>query len=109
MATNYAIVDGEGNQLTAGLQDHNVWRAASRMATERGESVWVYEERTDEAEQIEVRPYHSELSQYRGLTAADMGVDAEAAVRAMRDEPGEVAREIGCTTEQVLAWCAAQV
>lgn len=41
--TNYAIDDGDGNQLTAGLQDHNARKVAQRLADERGESVYLYE------------------------------------------------------------------
>lgn len=41
------------------------------------------------------------------LTAADMGEDFAAAVRAMADEPGEVSREIGCSDEEVTEWCRA--
>lgn len=44
MSTNYGISDGHGNQITVGLQDHNVWRVAQRIADERGESVYVWED-----------------------------------------------------------------
>ena len=46
------------------------------------------------------------LEEYARLTAADMGETREAAVRAMRDEPGTVAREVGCTAAKVSDWCA---
>jgi adenylosuccinate lyase len=50
----------------------------------------------------------ADLSKYAAETAADMGEDVAAAVRAMRDEPGEVARAIGCTSEEVIDWCREQ-
>lgn len=43
-------------------------------------------------------------SEYARLTAADMGSDIGAAIRAMRDEVGEVARELGVSDEVVAAW-----
>lgn len=44
MNTNYAIDTGDGNQLTAGLQGYDYARqVAQRIATERGESVYLYE------------------------------------------------------------------
>lgn len=48
------------------------------------------------------------LVEYARQTAADMGEDFAAAVRAMRDEAGEVARETGVTADIVRVWCAAQ-
>lgn len=51
---------------------------------------------------------NEQLTEYARLTAADMNADVAAAVRAMRDEPNEVAVEIGCTVDQVVAWCEAQ-
>lgn len=42
MSTNYGISDGNGNQITNGLQEHNVWTVAKRLATERGEIVYVW-------------------------------------------------------------------
>jgi hypothetical protein len=41
--STYAIDDGEGNELTAGLGEHEARRVAQRMATERGISVYLYE------------------------------------------------------------------
>jgi hypothetical protein len=56
--SNYAIDDGEGNRLTAGLQEHNAQSVAQRMADERGESVYLYETGEDEAdaEPVEIQP-----------------------------------------------------
>ncbi len=52
---NYSIDDGNGDQLTTGLSEHDVWTVAQRLANERGESVWVYEDGSDE-ELTEVEP-----------------------------------------------------
>lgn len=48
------------------------------------------------------------LGWYAVETAADMGEDVVAAVRAMRDEPGEVATGLGCLSAEVVAWCDAE-
>lgn len=39
---NYGIDDGNGDQLTTGLQESTVRDVAQRMADERGEDVYVY-------------------------------------------------------------------
>jgi glutamate formiminotransferase len=39
----YAIDDGEGNQITAGLSEYVARTTAQRIATERGISVYLYE------------------------------------------------------------------
>jgi hypothetical protein len=49
-----------------------------------------------------------DLSKYADLTAADMGADRAAAIRAMRDEPGHVAEDVECTAEDVIVWCRIQ-
>jgi len=57
--TTYAVDDGEGNQLTAGLRGADYARnVAQRMANERGESVYLYESGEDEAtaEPVEIAP-----------------------------------------------------
>lgn len=54
--TNYAIDDGNGNQITAGLQEHNARKVAQRIANERGEAVFLYpipSVEGDDAETIE--------------------------------------------------------
>lgn len=44
MATTYwAIDDGNGNQLTTGLDGQVARKTAQRMANERGESVYLYD------------------------------------------------------------------
>lgn len=48
------------------------------------------------------------LNKYARLTAADMDGDMAAAVRAMRDELGEVSRETGLDKATILAWIEAQ-
>jgi tRNA(Ile2) C34 agmatinyltransferase TiaS len=40
---NYAVDDGIGNRLTAGLQEQIARRVAQRIANERGESVYLYQ------------------------------------------------------------------
>lgn len=43
--TNYSIDDGNSNRITSGLQGYDAARrAAQRMANNRGESVWLYED-----------------------------------------------------------------
>jgi hypothetical protein len=42
-STYYAIDDGDGNELTSGLQPHIARKIAQRLANERGESVYLYE------------------------------------------------------------------
>ena len=49
------------------------------------------------------------LSTYARQTAADMGEDRAAAIRAMLDEPGEVARDLGIDAQTVIDWCDAEV
>ena len=52
--TNYNIDNGAGDQITCGLQEHNVWSVAKRAANERGESVYVYADgSTDEPTEVE--------------------------------------------------------
>lgn len=41
-STTYAIDDGDGNEITAGLQGHNARQVAQRLANERGEPVYLY-------------------------------------------------------------------
>lgn len=48
----------------------------------------------------------AELVRYAKLTAADMGASYDDAVHAMRDEAGYVAEEIGCSVDDVIAFCA---
>lgn len=54
----YAIDTGDGDQLTTGLQDYDyARRVARRIATERGESVYLYEIPSEEgAESEEIEP-----------------------------------------------------
>ena len=53
--------------------------------------------------------YSAALAWYARLTVVDMGESYDAAVRAMRDEPQEVAAEVGCSADDVIAWCDAEV
>lgn len=55
---NYAIDDGDGNRLTAGLQEPNAQTVAQRMANERREPVYLYETGENEAESqsVEYQP-----------------------------------------------------
>ena len=39
----YMVCDGNGNQITDGLQQHEAHRVAKRIANSRGESVWLSE------------------------------------------------------------------
>jgi hypothetical protein len=47
----------------------------------------------------------AELAKYARETAADMGESYAAAVRAMRDEPGQVAGDLGIDADDVIEWC----
>ena len=47
MAT-YMICDGDGYALTDGLQEHECRRVAQAMADDRGESVWLSENDSDD-------------------------------------------------------------
>jgi hypothetical protein len=40
---NYGLSDGDGNQLTIGLQAHNARKIAQERANELGRSVWLWE------------------------------------------------------------------
>lgn len=55
----YAIDDGHSNQLTCGLSEYEARRVAQRMANDRGESVYLYEDGPD-GEYEEVEPADSE-------------------------------------------------
>jgi len=50
---NYAIDDGDGYQITTGLQEHEAHRVAQRIANERNESVYLYEEGSEEGSETE--------------------------------------------------------
>lgn len=50
----------------------------------------------------------AELTSFALGTAKDTGSDTATAVRHMRDEPQEVALAVGCTVDEVIAWCDAQ-
>jgi hypothetical protein len=39
----YAIDNGDGDQITTGLEEHLVWRTAQQIADRRHETVYVYE------------------------------------------------------------------
>jgi hypothetical protein len=67
MAT-FAIDDGHGNQLTAGLSEHEARSTAQRMADSRGESVYLYEMRFDREDDSDGEPESEEF--------APMGVSA---------------------------------
>lgn len=41
----YAVDDGDGNRLTAGLREHNARVVAQRMANDLGEPVYFYSTR----------------------------------------------------------------
>jgi len=49
------------------------------------------------------------LVQYAEETAADIGGDFGDAVRAMRDDPSEVAMAVRRQADYVIAWCRAAV
>ena len=40
----YSIDDGNGNQLTTGLSEHEAHATAQRIANDRGETVYLYED-----------------------------------------------------------------
>jgi hypothetical protein len=51
---------------------------------------------------------HEDLEDYANKTAADSDVDYLTAVRMMRDEAGEVARETGHRYQLIIDWCREQ-
>lgn len=51
----YSVDDGDSNQITTGLSAGDVERVARGLADDRGESVYYYEDGSDE-EPVEVRP-----------------------------------------------------
>lgn len=81
--TNYfSVDDGNGNQLTTGLQGRdNARKVAQRMADERGEPVYLYQPVLDgsdtEAESEEIAPK---------LTAETI---TDAQIEALRDEAAQ--------------------
>jgi hypothetical protein len=52
---------------------------------------------------------HKEMVKYARGTARDVGGSYYDGVRAMRDEPGEVGREVGASTAFVIAWTDAEM
>ena len=42
MESPYSVDDGDGNEITTGLQEHNARRVAQNIATSRGETVYLY-------------------------------------------------------------------
>lgn len=56
--TRYAVDDGDGNRLAAGLEEHNAQRVAQRLANDRGEPVYFYStsEGDEDMTPIEVKP-----------------------------------------------------
>lgn len=54
--TNYMIMDGDGNEITCGVQEHEIDAMAQRIATERGESVWYSDESDPDDQGKEVAP-----------------------------------------------------
>lgn len=43
----YSIDDAHGNQITTGLQEHEAEHIAQRIANDRGETVYPYEDGED--------------------------------------------------------------
>ena len=62
-------------------------------------------------EEVEEAPQHFDkaLEKYARLTAADMNSSLKEAIQAMRDEPGEVARELKLSKDYVVRWCESQL
>jgi len=50
----YAIDDEHGNQLCAGLSEHEVASWAQHLANKRGKSVWFY--RMHDGDNVQVNP-----------------------------------------------------
>lgn len=72
MAAYYNIDDGFGNRITAGLQPHEARRVAKRIASERGESVFLYEAGKGEAdaEMEEITPSSKSPSRHHATKVA---------------------------------------
>ena len=63
---------------------------------------------------METKSMSERLEQYAEDTRADMSMGQdratrEQAIRAMRDEPSEVAGDVECTAAEVEAWCREQL
>lgn len=54
--TTYAVEDGEGNQLAAGLPEHTAYRTAQRLADERGEDLVLYAQQGRDDQSRTVQP-----------------------------------------------------
>jgi len=74
----YSIDDGNGNQLTTGLQDHEAHISAQRMADERGEPVYLYstedgvQSRYETIEPTEGDPHEAQLDALRSRAINDV-------------------------------------
>ena len=60
---NYAIDTGNGDQLTTGLPERTARRTAQRIATERGETVYLYAVAGGDAETGEAVPVEPEAAE----------------------------------------------
>lgn len=89
--TNYGLSDGDGNQLTVGLQEHNARKIAQERANELGKSVWLWEmnrgeDDIDEGEEFvpesdddgEVRLTYSYMADHEAVPASWTGARAKA-------------------------------
>jgi hypothetical protein len=86
--TNYAIVDGFGDELATGLQVHTARRIAQEMADSRGEEVYLYEipvSEDGEQEQETIAPssIDIEMDTPNGPRVEYGGHEAEAVERAI--------------------------
>jgi hypothetical protein len=58
MTKNYAVDDGDGDRLTAGVPENRIEAVAQSLANDLGEPVWYYEtgEGEKDAEAVRVDP-----------------------------------------------------
>jgi hypothetical protein len=88
--TNYAIDDGNGNRLTAGLPENRARAVAQRMADERGEPVYLYETGESEAGNaaIRVEPRSYQNQKMEKKTKGDRAGIEPAFLKAKRKKGG---------------------
>lgn len=80
---NYGISDDDGNQITNGLQTHVARQTAQRMADERDESVWLWQDGCeDDDEKFSPRSHDAQVEILIGTPNGDVieyGAEASAA------------------------------
>lgn len=97
MTNSFGVDDGNGNQITTGLEQRIARSTAQRIADERGTSVWLYEVATQDSsepgESEEIAP-----------TSREIGLATETQIDSIRrHEVSDVTREI-MSSGVLLSW-----